>query len=98
MADLPVRFEERMKALLGEEYPAFSASPSTVSLLGAAPLKEDQFLFPNDLQVLNQGGLPFLYIFRDHHQKKPISIGVFLHGGKLKEDFPPTAFRLQSLS
>ena len=26
MTDLPVRFEERMRALLGEEYPAFAAS------------------------------------------------------------------------
>ena len=47
MTDLPVRFEERMRALLGEEYPAFAASYDKERVQG---LRFNSLKFPDGRQ------------------------------------------------
>ena len=48
MADLPVRFEERMKVLLGEEYPAFAASYDKERVQG---LRFNSLKFPDRIPL-----------------------------------------------
>ncbi|GAA6280117.1 RsmB/NOP family class I SAM-dependent RNA methyltransferase [Enterocloster bolteae] len=53
MADLPVRFEERMKALLGEEYPAFAASYDKERVQG---LRFNSLKFPDRIRIQDAVG------------------------------------------
>ena len=47
MADLPIRFEERMRELLGDEYPAFAASYDKERVQG---LRFNRLKFPDGIQ------------------------------------------------
>ena len=53
MADLPVRFEERMKVLLGEEYPAFAASYDKERVQG---LRFNSLKFPDRIRIQDAVG------------------------------------------